>query len=123
VSQAPSAQSRPHTVREVWNVLVEIFSDFCEECTADELAKIESDGYAMKHSVMHHFAYYFGCHQMRFSKQQLTKLGTLLSEAVSVDDDLENAVSTCFLEHLRQLEGYKVLGPFLSADAKRKTHP
>jgi hypothetical protein len=68
------------------------------------------------------FAEYFGVARDTLSERQLRNLGRLLNEAVAVDDDLENAVSTCFLEHLRQTGSYKSLAPFLSKQAKDKTH-
>jgi hypothetical protein len=71
------------------------------------------------HRVMMIFAQYFGANHSRFSQKQLRRLGDWLSTAVSAGDELENAVSTCFLEHARQL---KVLAPQLSQLAKEKSH-
>lgn len=67
------------------------------------------------------FRPYFGGKQDSLSDAQLKAFGSFVNEAVAVDDDLENAVSTCFLEDLSH-RGYKVLKPHLSALAKRKTH-
>jgi hypothetical protein len=72
---------------------------------------------------MHNFTQCFGADHQEFSERQLTSLGQLLDEAVMVDDQLENAVSTCMLEHLRQINGYKALSPYLSKTAKEKTIP
>jgi hypothetical protein len=68
------------------------------------------------------FTQCFGRVQRALSAKQLKGLGALLSDAVELDDDLENAVSTCFLEHLRQIGGYRALAPFLSERAKERTH-
>ncbi len=68
------------------------------------------------------FAEYFGAEGGAASERQLQALGGLINEAVAVDDELENAVSTCMLEHLRQIKAYKILSPYLSPKAKQKTH-
>jgi hypothetical protein len=69
------------------------------------------------------FAEYFGANSKCFSKKQLCRLGEWLSEAVSVSGPLENAVSTCFLEHVHQLKVDRRLAPYLSKSAKEKFHP
>lgn len=74
------------------------------------------------HSVMQHFAVYFGTNKNDFSERQIRLLGSLIDEAVAAEDVLENAVSTCLLEHLRQIDGYKTLSPYLSKKAKERTH-
>src|SRR5439155_2408023 len=56
------------------------------------------------------------------SDRQVRQLAELINQAVEAPDELENAVSTCFLEHLRQVRTYKVLAPHLSTQAKRRTH-
>lgn len=114
---------RPQSAVELRARLIEICPDFEAECSAEELAESEKVGGPSLAMVMHDFTYYFGCKQAVLSSTQLTKLGTLISDAVSVDDVLEIAVSTCFLEHIYQIDGYKTLAPFLSGVAKQKTHP
>jgi hypothetical protein len=74
------------------------------------------------HRVMSLFAQYFGANGSRFSEKQLRRLGEWLSSAVSVPGELENAVSTCFLEHTRQLKASRLLAPYLSKLAKEKSH-
>ena len=75
------------------------------------------------HYVMSCFTYYFGKTATMSTKKQLAALGALVNEAVSEAGVIENAVSTCFLEHLRQVRACKPLSPFLAAAAKRRTHP
>jgi hypothetical protein len=99
-----------------------MFPDFVEDHTAADLEESERNGTPTLHSVMIPFTQYIGGVQRTLSARQLKELGTLLNDAVELDDDLENAVSTCFLEHLRQIDGYRVLAPFLSKRAKEKTH-
>jgi hypothetical protein len=37
-------------------------------------------------------------------RAQLSGLASLVNQAVATTDGLENAVGTCFLEHLRQID-------------------
>ena len=108
---------RPQTAMELWRFLTEVFPGFVADCTEEE---IEAD--TTLHFVMIDFAPYFSSNREQFSEGQLRALGLFINEAVSVDDNLENAVATCFLEHLHQDGSYKALGPYLSALAKAKTH-
>jgi hypothetical protein len=100
---------RPSTARELWTRLTALFPGFTEYHTLAELEESERDDTATLHSVMFPFTQFFGGRHTTFTDKQLSTLGTLLNESVAVEDDLENAVSTCFLEHLHQIRGYKVL--------------
>ena len=74
------------------------------------------------HCVMLLFSGYLGRAINTLSDQQLCALGNLIiNEAVSIDDDLENAVSTCLLEHLHQINCLKSLSRYLSTKAKGRT--
>lgn len=95
-----------------------IFSEFGSE---NVLHDVETSDYGL-HSVMRCFTEYFGAEGSTTSERQLQALGGLIDEAVAVDDQLENAVSTCMLEHLRQIKAYKILSPYLSRKAKQRTH-
>jgi hypothetical protein len=112
----------PKTARELRERLVLIVPAFGEACTEEEMREEESLSAVTLHFVMQRFAEFFGGAQASLSQRQLAALGAFLSQAVENDDDLENAVSTCFLEHLRQIRGYEALAPHLTALAKRKTH-
>jgi hypothetical protein len=82
----------------------------------------EADEDLTDHRVMMLFAQYFGANHGSFSSRQLQALGTWLNAAVAAGGELENAVSTCFLEHARQLKVNRVLAPYLSAQAKKSAH-
>jgi hypothetical protein len=56
-----------------------------------------------------------------FTERQLRRFGDWISKAVAVDGDIENAVSTCFIEHTRQVKINRVLAPYLSPVAKAKS--
>jgi len=111
----------PETPRELWASLVEICPAFAADLPVEELEEREREGTATFHFVMQPFATYFGADQAALHEKQLRQLADLINRAVENADDLENAVATCFLEHLNQIRGYKALGPFLSARAKQKT--
>jgi hypothetical protein len=113
--------ARPQTAREVRAVLVEILPSFARDVTDDDLAEWERMSVQDPHAVMIPFTQYFGTNQATFSDRQLSALGTFLNRAVEFDDALENAVATCFLEHLRQINGYAALSPHLAAEAKSRT--
>ena len=109
---------RPETARQLWTELTAIFPDFAHDHTPEDMEESERAGSPSLHSVMLPFTQYFGAAQSSASEGQLRALAELVNGAVSVDDDLENAVATCFLEHLRQVRAYKALAPFLSSQAK-----
>jgi len=108
---------RPQTAKELWTVLTEMFPGFSAHCEEEEIQPETTF-----HFVMSDFTTYFGINGDTFSESQLRKLGQFINNVVAVDDNLENAVATCFLEHLRQVSSYKILAPFLSRQAKDKTH-
>jgi hypothetical protein len=94
---------RPATARELWTELVRLFPDFVRDHSEQDLAEREEIGApGGLQSVMLAFTPYFGGARYTFSQKQLRAFGEFLNEAVAIDDDLENAVSTCFLEHLSQ---------------------
>jgi len=106
----------PRSLEDTTQFLVALDSAFETELEVEEPEDLTL------HRVMMLFAQYFGSNGSRFSEKQLRRLGEWLSCAVSVPDVLENAVSTCFLEHTRQLKVHKLLAPHLSKLAKEKSH-
>lgn len=111
---------RPPKPVELLTLLKEIFPQFGQKDMADEIR--EADNTAL-HCIMRHFTSYLGANRTQFSEQQLAVLGQLLNEAVTVKDRLENAVSTCMLEHLRQVNAHKALYAYLSEEAKKQMRP
>jgi hypothetical protein len=110
--------TRPPEPLQLMALLHELFPQFGND---DEIQKVQSCEHSL-HYVMSSFTYYFGDRRGELSERQFLALGHLLDEAVAVDDALENAVSTCFLEHLRQIDSYKLLAPYLSERTKERTH-
>jgi len=95
--------------------LINIFPSFQEEWE-------ENENDITLHAVLIVFTQYFGAEQEKFNKKQIKKLADFINKSVEKDDDLENAISTCFLEHLNQIESGKLMKPFLSKIAKDKMH-
>jgi len=102
---------------ELRDLLGGIFPEFASACPAED-----SEANATFHAVLFDFAPYFSGNREQFSEKQIKALAAFLNDAASVNDELENAVATCFLEHLGQLRSYKILAPHLSKLAKEKTH-
>jgi len=71
------------------------------------------------HAVLTQFLLYFSMNHQSFTPKQLKQFGAWVDDAIAAKDDLENALSTCFLEHARQVKINRVLAPYLSANAKR----
>jgi len=113
--------------QETLDQLVERFPDF-DAWWKDENAPPE-DGLVngvyyqwSHHSILQQFLQFFGSSSETFTKDQLQWFGRWVNAAVSVDDELENAVATCFLEHAHQLNVEHLLAPYLSARAKERLH-
>ena len=74
------------------------------------------------HRIMAEFIQFFGTHHNSFSEKQLQRFGNWVNDAVLIDGPLENAISTCFLEHMHQVKINQALAPYLSRAAKDKSH-
>jgi len=111
--------------QETLRQLSEIFPSFGEQWKDDQvpLGDTLADGVYYEwthHNVMREFLEYFASNHESFTAKQLRRIGAWINDADSVQGDLENAVATCFLEHARQVKINRVLGPYLSLEAKRK---
>ena len=73
-------------------------------------------GEANLHTVWTEFGSYFLPEAWEPAK--LSRLATLVHECVAVQDNLENATGTCFLEHLRQRDRRGVFRRYLSPEVK-----
>ena len=104
-----------------------MFPPFAEEWALEgmppEDGLVDSVYYEWKHHhVLQVFLDYFSSNAAQFSSTQVKKLGDWLNEAVAAGGDLENAVSTCFLEHMHQVRIDGLLSPHLSNEARRRSH-
>ncbi|QOV93023.1 hypothetical protein [Novosphingobium sp. ES2-1] len=80
------------------SALTEIFSDFWD----DETQENYLDGDCTLHTVMFEFSSYFVAASA--NPAQLQWLARLIEECIAIDDSLENAIGTCFLEHLPAID-------------------
>ena len=75
------------------------------------------------HGLMIDFACYYG--SVSCTDRQLKDFAALINAAVDAGGDLENAFSTCLLEHLgnrKWTPARKPLMPFLSKAVKERLH-
>lgn len=116
------ATQRPQITAEQ---LCEIFPNFRGFWHDDERPAEDGlvDGVYYKwthHEVLSEFLAFFSKNYEAFSEKQLRQFGTWIEKAISGPTSLENAVSTCFLEHTRQSKINRVLAPYLPREAKRR---
>ena len=112
---------RPTNPSELRDQLFAIFPEFRPHWEVEDNEFIEG-GHFTYHGLMFMFSNYFTVRIAESSDKQIRALAEVFNQAVTKDDDLENAVSTVFLEHMHQLKVTKLFGPFLTAQAKRKAH-
>jgi hypothetical protein len=109
----------PNSPTELLSLLGGIYPAFVSfaECEPDSGFDPEPLTY---HYLMCEFAVFFGRESSSSTKRQLEHLAEFLARAVEAGGNLENAVSTCFLEHTRQLKVNRVLGPWLAKARLRR---
>ncbi|MGH7725596.1 MAG: hypothetical protein ACREOU_09225 [Candidatus Eiseniibacteriota bacterium] len=118
------AQTRP---QDTLDRLCEGFPSFADWWAKEEAPSEDGlvDGVYYEwthHRVVAEFLTYFSANPAQFTPKQLKWLGDWINDAVSAGGDLESAVSTCFLEHMRQVGINRVLAPYLSRQAKVRSH-
>ena len=92
-----------------------------DEETEDRLVDgVHSD--LTNHRLLMEFFDFFANGHRSFTEPQLQLLGAWLNEAIALDDDLSDAVSSCFLRNCREQQLDQSLAPFLSARARAKSH-
>jgi len=114
-----ATSARPSTPEELIQRLSELVPHFATEWAED---RADEEWTLTFHRVMRTFTYVFGKARVSLSDAQLKGVANLVNDCVAFDDDIENAVSTCFLEHLHQVNSLKSLWPYLSPKARRECH-
>jgi hypothetical protein len=102
--------------------LFALFPTFEQQWRADEAECGPSPDELNYHRIMFEFIQYFGSVRQSLTENQLKQFGAWVNIAVSEEGPLENAVSTCFLEHMHQVKVNRLLAPYLSSVAKGKSH-
>lgn len=95
-----------------------IFPQFEAEWGTDNPSRVDG-GYSV-HTVYRVFLEFLV--PRAHTEKQLGKVAVLINGAVLAGGDSENAVSTCFLEHLHQVGLVSALKPFLGKEAKARLH-
>jgi len=114
--------TRPDSPAALRTQLGLLLPPFITDCYDPEPLPPEEDEPETFHRVMREFTYSFGKAATSLSAVQLRQIGNLVNEAVAHNDDLENAVATCFLEHLHQVSALKALWPYLSQKARAECY-
>ena len=115
-------QRPQETLRQLCTIFPAFESSWADEGSPAQDGLVAGVHYEWSHhAVLSNFLEYFSMNCDSFTEKQFRAFSDWVNSAVSVDDDLENAVSTCFLEHTRQVGINRVLGPYLSVKAKRKS--
>jgi hypothetical protein len=114
-------QRPQETLRQLYAIFPAFESSWAHEQAPAQDGLVDGVYYEWSHqAVLTSFLEYFSMSYRSFSEKQLRAFGDWINAAVADDDDLENAVSTCFLEHSRQVGINRALAPYLSPEAKRK---
>ena len=74
------------------------------------------------HRLLMEFFDFFANTHRSFTEAQLRSLGAWLNEAIAIDDDLGDAVLSCFLQNCRDQHLDHSWAPYLSARARAKSH-
>jgi hypothetical protein len=104
----------PETPADLLDALVSIFPRFGAEW---------EDGEAPEtfHGVKLRFSTFFDASDPSATPVALGRLGGLINRAVAGGGPLENAVSTCLLEHLHRIGAWQALRPYLSDSSRRRS--
>ena len=106
-------------LEEVEKTLVKVFPSYASQLEKDK--QDDEWGYSL-HSLFRDFLHFFSKNEGSFTEKQLKNFAEFVNESVVEKDDLENAISTCFLEHLSQVNAAKAVKPLLSSQAKECMH-
>lgn len=109
----------PTSPRELLSLLGSLYPEFVAFAQQDPVSGFEAEQ-TTYHYVMSEFAVFFGPHAGSSTARQLQRLAEFLARAVANGGVLENAVSTCFLEHARQTKVNRALGPWLTKAMARR---
>jgi hypothetical protein len=107
-----------NTPSQLLDHLIAIFPEFYSEWSKGESHRY-SEQYSY-HSVFQEFAPVSYRILNRATPNQIQEFCELINHMVDIGGELENAISTCFLEHASQIGVSKIIKPFLSKEAKKE---
>jgi hypothetical protein len=104
--------------RQLVDQLILIFPEFVKEWDKGEsFGGVDDYNY---HSVFLEFAQVSHRILSGATTNQIKEFCKIINRMVEMGGNLENAVSTCFLEHASQVGVSKIIAPFLSKEAKQE---
>ncbi len=109
------------TPNKILDELIVLSPGFREEWD-DENSYIKEDGIFNLSAVYMTILPYLSGKIYQFSNQQIEGLAILINSAVNAGENPENAITTCFLEHIGQVGLYKVLKPLFFREARKRLH-
>lgn len=115
-------ETRPDSPAKLRIELGRLLPSFIVDCHDPDPLPPEEEEPETFHRVMREFTYSFGKAASSLSPAELRHVGDLVNESVDRSDDLENAVATCFLEHLHQIHAREILWPYLSDRARAECY-
>jgi hypothetical protein len=104
--------------RQLVDQLTTIFPEFLKEWDEGESFG-DRENYTY-HAVLIEFASLSHRILKGATASQIKEFCQLVNRMVEMGGEIENAVSTCFLEHASQIEVRKIIKPYLSAEAKQE---
>jgi hypothetical protein len=112
-----TSQLPQETLRQLCDIFPSFAHEWAREHAPAEDGLVDGVYYEWTHhGVLRPFLEYFANNQHMFPEVQIRALGLWINSAVAVDGELENAVSTCFLEHMRQHQPAAVGAPLESSE-------
>ena len=110
--------SLPHSPDELLQRLFTIFPAFRETYEGPLYnERLDYD------SVLTAFTSDFGVQFRESTAAQLAEFGALLDQAVAAGGELGRAFSTCFLQHIREVDVDRVFWPYLSSAVREHIKP
>ncbi|GHA22168.1 hypothetical protein GCM10008090_35010 [Arenicella chitinivorans] len=108
------------SAEELKNSLISLFPFFAEELVEEEPEEFEYREELNHHHVWRCFSYTASKELVQAEMKTVRLLSELINKSVAAGGLVENAVSTCFLEHASQIGVKKVLKPHLSQLARQE---
>jgi len=108
------------TAQAVLDKLLGMFPDFARDWDCPDNYFRERDGSFTCYGVFAEFSHYFRDHHEQLSKEQVVPLATFVIECVdSANTELQEAVTTCFLENVAGEQCSANFQGYLTGEAKR----
>lgn len=108
------------TKEDLLEFFISIFPEF-EAVWNAETNYFRDNNFYTAHGICSEFSHYFRENYREFSRQQLFLLFNKIEENVGIqeeEDEIDNALSTCFLENIAQTESGDYTKQFMGKNSK-----